>query len=184
MYIFSWPLISLLALGTLTKGPPSIAFQALTLLPWILFHKKWKLLFSIQHIIGILVFILIVGGYFYWYSAYGDSLGYMTRLFKEAAQRTGMEQSFGDVLLGTVEFPVLLIKLLAPWSLFVVFMFRKDLLSVIRKTPILKILRYIFTVQSTFVLVFCGSQSKISVSVFPFFLYSFCLFLFKYFNQA
>ncbi len=127
----------LAAAGTLTKGPPSIAFQALTLLPWFVVNRQWRMLFSWKHILGIVAYSVAVGGYFYYYSFSDDALGFVVRLYKEAAQRTGMEHTFWMTLVGTASFPFLLLKLLAPWSILLVFLFRKDVLKVGRSNPLL-----------------------------------------------
>ena len=126
------------ALGTLTKGPPSVAFQALTLLPWLIWHREWKLLFSWQHILNGLLFLGLVGGYFWVYDRYDDGLGFAVRLFKEAAQRTGLETTIWDTLAGLISFPGLLIKLMIPWSLFLVFWWRKDFWRQLKSNPFLK----------------------------------------------
>lgn len=126
------------ALGTLTKGPPSVAFQALTVVPWLLWHREWRLLFSWQHWLSGFAFLGLVGGYFYYYDQFDDGLSFAVRLFKEASQRTGLEHSFGDTLLGLVEFPGFLAKLMFPWFLFLVFWWRKDWWEKIKAQPWLK----------------------------------------------
>jgi 4-amino-4-deoxy-L-arabinose transferase-like glycosyltransferase len=128
----------LAAAGTLTKGPPSIAFQGLTLLPWLIVNREWKWLFSWKHFLGIFAYVIVVGGYFYWYSLNDDVIPFLVRLFKEASQRTGLEHTFLDTLLGTASFPFMLFKLLAPWSILLVFLFRKDVFNVIRTNPLLR----------------------------------------------
>lgn len=125
------------AIGTLTKGPPSIAFQGLTLLGWLLYNKEFKLLFSLKHIVSGLFFLGIVVGYFMIYNLNNDGVGFAVRLFKEASMRTGAEHSFSDTLVGAATFPFYLGKLLLPWSLFVIFWFRKDFISLIKKNQLL-----------------------------------------------
>lgn len=128
----------LAAAGTLTKGPPSILFQGLTLLPWFLINREWRVLFSWKHFLAIALYVLVTGGYFYWYSFYGDSEGFMVRLFKEASMRSGMEHNFWDTLGGMAGFPFLILKLLAPWSIFLVLLFKKDVLKGILSNPLLQ----------------------------------------------
>lgn len=125
------------AIGTLTKGPPSIAFQGLTLLPWLLVNRQWKLLFSWKHFFSIAIFIMIVGGYFYQYSKYDDALGFIVRLFKEASQRSGMEQNIWETVKQSALFPLYLFQLLLPWSFLGFFFFRKDFISIIKSNNIL-----------------------------------------------
>lgn len=71
------------------------------------------------------------------YANYDDALGYVVRLYEEAAQRTGLEHNLWDTIRQSTIFPFYLVQLLAPWSVLVLFFFRKDLLSIIRATPIL-----------------------------------------------
>ena len=134
MFLLSYLLA---AVGTLTKGPPSIAFQVLTLLPWLLIHRQWKLLLGWKHFLGIMLFILVTGGYFFIYSFQDDAAGFMVRLFKEASQRTGIEHNFLDTVKASALFPLYLAQWLAPWSLLVLFFVRKDFLTVIKTNPLL-----------------------------------------------
>lgn len=134
MFLYSYILA---AVGTLIKGPPSIAFQALTILGWLLYKKEYKLLFSIKHITSGIVFLVIVAGYFMVYNINQDGIGFAFRLFKEASMRTGLEHSFSDTVVGTLTFPLYLAKLLLPWSLFVIFWFKKGFWSTIKKNQLL-----------------------------------------------
>lgn len=115
----------LTAIGVLTKGLPSIAFQGLTLAVYFIVTKRFLKLFSWQHFLGILIFLLLTGGYFYLYSTRNEVTGYLVNLFKQASQRTANEYGFTDTVLTTLFFPVYLFRYLLPWSLFVVFLFIK-----------------------------------------------------------
>ncbi|NTW25381.1 MAG: T9SS type A sorting domain-containing protein [Lentimicrobium sp.] len=97
-------------IGFLTKGLPSVAFQALTLLGMAIVYRGWKWLFSWQHLTGILFLILPVGFYYFLYSQKADHLSYLFNLVKEASQRTGLESKPVDFLLSIFKFPVDLIK--------------------------------------------------------------------------
>jgi 4-amino-4-deoxy-L-arabinose transferase-like glycosyltransferase len=124
--------------GFLAKGLPSVAFEALTLLGMAILYQRWKWLFSLQHLAGILFFILPVGLYYFFYSREGDHLTYLFNLIKEASQRTGLESNPLDFLLSMVRFPVDIIKMLLPWSLLVVFCFQKQFKQTILSNELLK----------------------------------------------
>lgn len=128
------------ALGTLTKGPPSIAFQALTLYPTLIIFGHWKKLISPYHIIGILIYMLMVGGYFFIYDYEGDAIGYIVRLIKESSQRTALEQPFMAVIYGVLEFPLTIIKLMFPWSIAVVLLLNQKIRQQIINHPFIKLL--------------------------------------------
>ncbi len=135
MFLLSYLLA---AIGTLTKGPPSVAFQALTILVWLVWQREWRLLFGWRHIASGLLFLGIVVGYFWWYDQHDDGVGFAVRLFKEASQRTGLETSIWDTLQGVVSFPLLLAKLIFPWSLLVVFWWKNDFWKKVMEVPLLR----------------------------------------------
>lgn len=121
------------SLGVITKGPPSLAFQALTLLVWFVYNKEFKRLFYWQHLTGIAVLVLVAGGYFYMYAQQADIVGLLTRLTKEATQRTAAEGGIWKSLTGFIVFPFLVWRLLLPWSVFVFAMLRKDAWHIIKQ---------------------------------------------------
>lgn len=125
-------------IGFLTKGFPSLAFQAFTLLGMAIVYRRWKWLFSWQHMAGIFLFILPVGLYYFLYSRHADHVSYLFNLVKEASQRTGLESDPLDFLLSIVKFPVDIIKLLLPWSLLIVFCFQKKFRQVLLSNELLK----------------------------------------------
>ncbi len=108
----------LAAVGFLTKGLPSVAFQGLTLFAWLAYNKRIKTLFHPAHFAGISVFLLVTVAYFYNYSLYDDIQGFLVRQYKEAAMRTGLETE--NTLEGALLFIPRLLKLMLPWSLFLI----------------------------------------------------------------
>ncbi|MGB0522545.1 MAG: ArnT family glycosyltransferase [Flammeovirgaceae bacterium] len=125
------------ACGVLTKGLPSIAFQGITILAWLIASKSWKKLFHWSHFVGIALFVLMIGGYFYAYSFYDDAGAFAANLFKEASQRTATENSFGQVLAGIAKFPLTVAFLLLPWLFLVVYCFRKGFWNTVKNNPFL-----------------------------------------------
>lgn len=125
------------ALGVLTKGPPSLVFQAFTLLGWFIYNRDFKRLFYWQHIAGIVLLFGVAGTYFYIYAQQADVIGLMVRLTKEATQRSGLEGSLLKTLTGTIGFPLLLIQLLLPWSVFVVLFFRADFFEKLKQNRLI-----------------------------------------------
>jgi 4-amino-4-deoxy-L-arabinose transferase-like glycosyltransferase len=136
LFITSYVLCSI---GVLTKGAPSLLFQALTLLGYIgFYHKRFRLLFGWQHILGIggLVSVLVV--YFSLYQQQtGEALAYLTNLLKEATQKSAIESTFWDTLKTTVIFPLNFLKLLLPWSLFIVLLFKKGSIATLKQNSLI-----------------------------------------------
>jgi 4-amino-4-deoxy-L-arabinose transferase-like glycosyltransferase len=108
----------LAAIGFLTKGLPSVAFQALTLLGWLAYNRRIKMLLHPANFAGAGLFLIISGAYFYNYSLYDDVQGFLIRQFKEASMRTGLETP--DPIKGAFLFLPRLLLLMLPWSLFLV----------------------------------------------------------------
>ena len=117
----------LAALGFLTKGPPSILFHGLTLLAGLLYFRGFKKLFSWQHLAGMLVFLVLAGGYMFLVYQRGELSGFLIRQVKESTQRTGIESNFYDMIKGLWENPGVLLKISLPWSLSLLALFNKEL---------------------------------------------------------
>ncbi len=107
-----------MALGILTKGLPSIAFQGLTIVGWWIATRDYRILFKPGHYLGMLVALLLTGGYFYKYHLItGEGWTYVINLYKEAAQKSGLEGESSNVLSNAIEFPLNFLKTLLPWCL-------------------------------------------------------------------
>jgi len=127
----------LASIGFLCKGLPSILFQGFTLVAWLTLQRKWKILLGWQHLLGGLVFVLLVGGYFLQYHQYHDALGWANVLWDQSAQRTVVDKAWYESLLHIFLFPIDQMGHLAPWSLLAIFLFRKGLIKAIKAQPIL-----------------------------------------------
>ncbi|MDD5507808.1 MAG: glycosyltransferase family 39 protein [Bacteroidales bacterium] len=128
---------ALAGLGFLTKGFPSAAFQVLTLLGMAIIYKKWRWLFTWQHVAGILCFLLPAGIYYYLYSQEADHAKYLFNLVKEASQRSGLESNPPDLFLNIIKFPADIIKVLLPWSLLMVFFIQKQFKRILLSNELL-----------------------------------------------
>ena len=113
----------LTGLGLLTKGMPSLAFQALTLLGGAITVKEFKRLFSPAHFSGIVLLLVVTGGYFLWYGQYADPLAFVANLVKESTQRTAADKSWWKSIEHLFTFPLLLIRISLPWILFIIPLF-------------------------------------------------------------
>jgi len=127
----------LAACGVLTKGLPSIAFQGITILAWLLVSGDWKLLFNWRHFVGIFLFIGLLGGYFYLYSLVDDAGAFAANLFKEASSRTALENTFLKSVTSIALFPLKFLQLLLPWSLLIIYLFRKGVWQELQQQPFL-----------------------------------------------
>ena len=117
----------LAAMGVLMKGLPSFLFQGFTIVLWFVYQKEWKRLFSLAHFTGILLFLLVVVGYFYAYSQYNSLEVYFDELYGQAAMRTVVDKPWYEGVLNIFTFPFENIGHLFPSSLLVLFAIRKGI---------------------------------------------------------
>jgi 4-amino-4-deoxy-L-arabinose transferase-like glycosyltransferase len=110
----------LAALGLLTKGLPSLAFQVLTLVGYFIYRRKFLKLFSFAHLLGILSFVAVVGGYFFIYELRGDAGAFMVNLWNESSSKSANESGFMDLIRSLATFPFQLLQITLPWSLFLI----------------------------------------------------------------
>ena len=135
LYIVSY---SLCAIGILTKGLPSVAFQFFSLIAWAIAGRNVKVLFHWKHAIGILLLVVIVSVYFFIYSMYEDPWPYIHNLFLESSEKTVQGKTLFQILKTVLLFPLLLAKVLLPGFIFVVFFRRSSFFKEYKKSLFLK----------------------------------------------
>lgn len=166
LFLFSY-LIT--ALCFLMKGMPSILFQAVTLLVIFIYMKNWKKLFSLQHLSGLLIFIILVGGYYYAYSKYNSLENVYSRLFVESSQRTVVGQGLWNAFLHLFTFPLEMMYQFAPWTILIVCLFRKDLKKIIAEEPFIKYSLLIFFFNIIFYWISPAIHPRYLFMLFPLF---------------
>lgn len=124
MYLISY---ALTFIGLITKGIPSLAFQALTILVLLLYYRKWKLLFAWQHILGILLLALLTGGFLYLYSINGNAQGFLTQQFAESSDKSFNEGTFSGIATMILRFPIQFLTIALPWALLLPLVFIKKI---------------------------------------------------------
>ncbi len=129
---------SIAALGILLKGLPSLAFQGITLLSVFIYSRDFKRIFSLPHIAGGFMFLLIIGAYFFLYDQYNDFSRYIPVLWDQSSQKTFLDFSFWKLIVHVLKFPLELIYNFLPWSFLLVFCFRRDFMRIVFKHPFLK----------------------------------------------
>lgn len=172
LFIYSYLLT---AAGVLTKGIPSLFFQAITLLVIFILNNDFKRLFSLRHLTGILLLFFCVGGYFYLYSDYHDVGPYLARLFTETFSRTGIESSLTDNLKHFLNFPVQLIKISAPWFLLFLLTTKTNWKKVLNEYPFLKFCLWFCLANGLLYLLSPGTRERYLYMFFPF-IYSLLVF--------
>ncbi|MCZ4409561.1 hypothetical protein O3Q51_12120 [Cryomorphaceae bacterium 1068] len=115
------------AIAYLMKGLPPIVFQGFTIIAFAIYIKDWKILFHRMHFLGALFFIIPVGLYYMAYIQVNSQslLDLFETLWTESSKRTVTDHGIGDTLKALYEFPLENLYHFAPWTIFVVFLFRK-----------------------------------------------------------
>ena len=123
----------LTAIAFLLKGLPSIAFQGTTLLVYFVYKGEFKRLFSIQHIFGGLLFLLIIGSYYYTYAQYNSLESVLESLFSESSKRTIVKYGIGRTILHLFTFPFEMVYHFIPWSLMIIYLIYTDIFKALAK---------------------------------------------------
>jgi Dolichyl-phosphate-mannose-protein mannosyltransferase len=122
LYLVSYLFCSI---GFLTKGFSSILFEGLTLAALCVYNRSAKMLLRWQHLAGIVLFLVIAGGYFYLYSFQGSTKHYLFNLLKEALDKSAVGDYPERQIKKILEYPFSFFKILLPWSLVLFLLLKK-----------------------------------------------------------
>ena len=166
---FSLYLISYLLASTafLMKGLPALIFQGLTLLAALAYFKSIKKLFHPSHLAGLLVFIFLVGGYYYLLWENSRDPEFFTRLVTESTKRTFVENGFWKTIRQIFSFPLDQIYHLLPWSLLFIFLFRRSFYSNIREKKYTGYLALVFLVNIPVYWASVGTHPRYLFMLYP-----------------
>ncbi len=114
----------LTSMAFLTKGMPALWFQLVSLVFALIINRKPKRLFCFAHLYGILVFLFLVGGYFWLYSRHSDLLPYLKQFIAETMVVERF--SFNEIIAHFISFPGLNMAAFWPLYLFLPLMFLRE----------------------------------------------------------
>ncbi|KGE86170.1 MAG: ArnT family glycosyltransferase [Phaeodactylibacter xiamenensis] len=158
----------LAAVGLLTKGLPSIPFLGLTVLSWLIYQKRWRLLFSWQHLLGIMVFVGIAGGYLALYNQYNSLDNYLADLFSESVGRTAVQNSLGRTMEHLFTFPLDTLKDTLPMSLLLLlFSTHRGIWRQIRAQPLLAFSVVVFLANFVVYWLAPGAKQRYIYMLYP-----------------
>lgn len=130
--LFGWAYF-LAAIGYLLKGLPAVVFLGLALLTYFIWQKKIKRLFSWFHVLGGIIFLTIVGGYYFLYAQQNGLAQILKTVFDESAKRTFIEHGLGKTILHLFSFPFEMWYHFLPWTLLVICFFKKNIFQKIKE---------------------------------------------------
>jgi 4-amino-4-deoxy-L-arabinose transferase-like glycosyltransferase len=132
------------AVAFMLKGLPAIVFQGITLIVLLVYEKKVKKLFTIEHLIGIAVFVFITGSYYLIYIIKNPGSSIFSVLLDESIKRTVVQFNGFHVIRAMLRFPFDMIYHYLPWSAFIVSLFKKRFWKEVNNEPFLKFNLLIF----------------------------------------
>lgn len=175
---------TLSAIGFLTKGFPSVIFLVLSLLTFFIYKRDFKRLFSFQHILGISLFIVIIGTYFILYNQYNDSFYYLSQLWSRSSKRTLLQENLLNMFHHSYLFPILILRNLLPASLMILFLFQKKFLIKIRQNKLIEFSFFIFIVNVLVYWISPGTRDRYIYMLYPFPVIILVYFYFEYFKSS
>lgn len=117
----------LAAIGFLMKGMPSLAFQAISILSLLIYDKAYKQLFTIKHLTGIAIFLILVGGYLVLYNK-NQPVNDLLFQFLRESNRTGItSQNSSSWWLHLVQFPANYIFEFLPLTILLILLFSSSI---------------------------------------------------------
>ena len=121
----------LCALGVLTKGLPSLAFTAVSLLVYFGDKRRIGTLFSFSHASGILLLGAVLGGYLWKYAQYHPAENLLYTLAGESGRRTAVGGALLAVPGHLVLYPLNVLADMLPGSLAGLLFLRRDIRHVL-----------------------------------------------------
>ena len=116
----------LTAIGYLMKGLPSLAFQAISLVVWLTYDKSIRKLFSWQHLMGMAVFLLITGGYYFAYLQSNSLNDIFITLVGESNRLSDKQGTIFSWLSHLLVFPFEMSYEFAPWTVLLLLLLVKS----------------------------------------------------------
>ncbi len=115
------------AIAYLMKGLPPIVFQGFTVMAYAVYLKDWRFLFHKYHFLGILFFIVPVGLYYFAYLQVNPQplSDLFLTLWEESSKRTVTDHGIFESIKSVFLFPLENFYHFAPWTVLIVFLFKK-----------------------------------------------------------
>ncbi len=127
-----------MAIGFMLKGIPAIVFQGITLLVAFTVDGSFRKLFTWKHLVGGLFFLIPVGSYYLVYHQYNSLENVFNTLWHESAQRTVVDQGWVLTFQHLYRFPVEMLYHFLPWTLMLVFTFKKGFWKAVRNNSFIR----------------------------------------------
>ena len=159
----------LAAISFLTKGLPTVVFMGCTLMGWFFLNRQWKRFFSIQHAAGGLLFLLIVGAYYWVYESRNPE--HLELLFgalwTDSSERTAGHFDVGKLIGHLALFGPRLLYEILPWSLLVIACVRKGWWKQLKEQPFVFYCAVVFAANIWVYWISPGNNTRYLLMFFP-----------------
>jgi len=126
MFLFAY---GLAAVGFLLKTLPAIVFLGMSLLLILAMEREFKRFFTLPHFVGIGLFIVIVGGYYFAYSLDHDIFALFSKMLTESTDRTVVKFGIGKTIAHIFSFPLEVFFHFLPWTVLCIYLFKFSFLK-------------------------------------------------------
>jgi 4-amino-4-deoxy-L-arabinose transferase-like glycosyltransferase len=164
LYLVSYFLASA---AFLMKGLPALIFQGLTLVTALAYFKSLKKLFHPSHLAGLMVFIILVGGYYFLLWENTREPEFLKRLVSESTKRTFVENGIWNTIKHLFIFPFDQVYHLLPWSVLFLFLFKKSFYSMLREKKYPGYLALVFIVNIPVYWTSVGTHPRYLFMLYP-----------------
>jgi 4-amino-4-deoxy-L-arabinose transferase-like glycosyltransferase len=125
-------------IGFMLKGLPSLVFPTFTILAWAWHQKRIRPLLNPLHFAGIFIGMLFPIVFFIAYSQQNSLYGWVEQLWDQSKQRTVIDKTWWESIQHLFTFPIDHLMHFAPWSILIVFLLRRGIISRIWQHPFLR----------------------------------------------
>ena len=174
---------TLTAIGFLTKGLTSLPFTAIALLVYFIVKKRFKVLLSPPHFTGIILFVILVGSYFWKYSTYAPVENWLTVLYSESADKAVKGSSL-DFLKHLMLFPLAILGALLPASISLIAFFKKEKIKAVFQNDFLKISFLFFLLNFLIYWFSVEGRSRYVYPILPFMIIPLAYMIDKKFDES
>ena len=130
------------------KGLPAIAHIGLGGIIYLWLRGEWRVVFSWQHLIGILTFLLLMVGISTPFILHNDiPISDMTdKLVSESTKRYDLD-SFSHAMYLLYDFPMDFVRHFAPWTLLIALLFQRNIKAILKSNSLIWYGTWIFIIN-------------------------------------
>lgn len=163
---------ALTAVGYMLKGFPSFLFLGGSMLAFFVVDKRWRKVLHPSHLLGVLLLLVIVGGYYLAYAqASGEVAGSLAGLGRQSTMRTPITHGLSAVFTHLITYPFEVLYHFLPWTIFVVFGLRKKGIALLREQPFFAYVALCFLINISVYWVSPGVHPRYILMLIPLLFY-------------